>query len=219
MTEMPRFDFSSCEFKSDDELNAALEAGQSKGSKYFNEPGQYEVTIADVEFLKVSEKDPNWGSIKLVYQGTGEKTVNDFLLVPFKTVKYGEKGTLFPFKKVSQFCGALGVEVRASNLGESMKTVFGRLEKLKGQSLKIDLGYRGSYVKYNRAGDEKYFTIVGKDGNVLRDNTSMDALKFADKAAALAYAESNQIAVERFMSVLQYDKSASGASLAASTGW
>src|SRR5688572_353681 len=130
MTELPRFDFSQCAIKDDEELEKALAASQGQ-SKFFS-PGRYDVTIEEVTYNGLNKKDESWGNLEVVYKGAGEKTIKDYLLIPFKSVDFGEKKTKFPFLKVRQFCAALGVEVKGSNLEESMKSVFGRVEKLKG---------------------------------------------------------------------------------------
>lgn len=217
--EMPRFDFSGATIKTDEELVAAEAGDKKKGDKYFR-PGQYDVVIEDVVFQGMAAKDPNWGKLAITYKA-GEKTIMDFVLIPFKDVTYGENKTLFPFKKVQNLASALGTPVTIATLGDSMKTLFGRPEKLKGRPVKIEVGYQKGYVKYNGKNAEGATTYIlcDKEHNPVRDN-SLNVVTFPDFDAALGYATENKIPVDRYVNVLSYTASAVAATTAtAKSDW
>jgi hypothetical protein len=215
--EMPRFNFSKSSIKTDEELQAAAEAS-NKGSKFF-QPGKYEVVIDAVEYKGPAKGDPTWGNLEVTYKGAGEKTIRDYILVPFQDVKYGDKGTLFPFRKVQNFGESLGTTVTMANLEAAMKALFANPEKLKGRPVSIEVGYRKGHVKYLGKHDDgtKRYGIVDRDGNSVRD-ADMKSVEFPDFEAALGYAEDQKIPVDKFVNVLSYEKS-SVAAPKASTGW
>lgn len=216
--DMPKFDFSGCEFQDDSELQTAMDAA-NKGSKFF-QPGRYEVVIDEVKY-EGAAKDPNWGKLTVVYKGTGEKEQKDFLSIPFKTFKYkGDRGeTLYPFKKIAQFSAALGVEVKQSNVAESMKSLFGRPEKLKGRPLVIEIGYQRAYAKYaGKDGDAAVYNLITREGTALADATGK-VLTFGDREAVEAHATQEKIPFDKFSNVLSYSKSANASSVAESTSW
>lgn len=206
---MPRFDFSQCEIKDDEQLEAKI-AEQALGGKYF-EPGKYDVVVDDVEFTGLSEKDPTWGNLQVTLKGTNDRTIKSFIMIPFKEVTYGEKKTMFVFRQFRTFCSALGVTVTRANLEETMKTVFAKPERLKGTALSIEVGYQKGYVKYagkSEDGGAKY-TIHTQDGNPVC-GPDQRPLIFPDRAAANNYAIENGIAIDKFPRVLSYTASASG---------
>lgn len=214
--EMPRFDFSGSAIKDDEELQSQVDKS-TKGSKFFA-PGRYDVTIESVTYKGLA-KDPNWGALEVVYKGTGDKTIKDQVQIPFKDFKFnGERGeTMFPFKKVQAFAGALGVEIKRTNAEEALKTLFARPEKLAGRPLKIEVGYRKAYAKYvGKEGDQKVYNLAHRDGTLESDANG--AVKFYDYESVEAYANQKNIGFDKFVNVLAYEKS-SDTGLAPESGW
>lgn len=207
--ELPRFNFSSATIKTEDEL-AALEATQGKkGDKYLSKPGKYEVVIQTIEVTGPATSDPTWHKVRFTYMDAGERTIRDTVMVPTTDLVYGEKKTLFPFKKLQRFTGALGYELTASNVGEIMKTVFGQLKKLEGRPVSIEVGYQSAYIKYmGKDGEASVYNIIDRDGNPVRD-AELNAVKFPDVDSAKNYAASASIQLG-FANVLAYEKSAAG---------
>lgn len=213
LADMPSFDTLQSAYEDD----AALDKELSKsGSRYFD-PGKYEVEIANVEYTGPA-KDPKWGKLQVTFKGPGEKEIRDTLLIPHVNEKYGDSGTLRPFKKLRDFGQSLGVNVTPSELKTAMKTLFSRPQKLVGSVISIDVGYQGAHLQYVR--DSRQYQIVLGDGNVARDTKTMEALTFPDRQSAGVHAsEQLKIELEKGVRVLNYGKSSSGANLAAEQGW
>lgn len=210
--QMPKFDFSSCEITTDEQLDAEL-SKQNQRSKYFD-PGKYDVTIDEVEYMGTTEKDPTWGKLSLTFKGAQERTIMGMILLPFNNIYYGAKKTTFPFKKFSNFCSALGVQVKRENLESTLKSTFGQPDKLKGLALSIEVGYEKGYIKYagkNTEGGTTY-CVHTNDGNKVCSAEGTPLL-FPDRAAALNYAKDNGIAVDEYPRVLNFSQAASGSGL------
>lgn len=207
--EMPKFDFSSCEIATDEQLDAELNK-QNNRAKYF-EPGKYDVTIEEAEYMGETAKDPNWGKIGLTFKGTQERTILGMVLVPFRDIYYGAKKTTFPFKQFKGFCTALGVEVKRENLESTLKQTFSRLDKLKGRAISIEIGYQKGYVKYaGKVNDAATYCLHTQDGNKVCDAEGK-VVVFPDRAAAINYATDNGIAIDEYPRVLSYAPVAGGA--------
>lgn len=219
--EMPKFNFSQSSIKTDDEFNK--QEGDQSGSKYLR-PGRHEVVITKVEYTGPGN-DKNWGKFTLTLTGTGDKTTRMFLLVPFRDVMYVNpngkgKPTGLMFKKFKDAMSALGVTISVETLGTVLPTYFGNGgEALVGAKLAIELGYDGNYIKYagkNEDGTKRY-EIALKDGSVLLDKVSMQPVTFPDPNAAEAYAQSSQIIIQKFPSILEVAAPAGGPSLGETT--
>lgn len=220
MLNLPKFNFSDCSIQSDEQLDAEL--AKSAGNSKFFQPGRHEVKVKSVEFRKINERDPNWADLEVVLEGTGEKTIKDFISVPLKDVKFRNNGkeSLWPFKKVKQFCEAHGVELSISALTDGLNAVF-RNPALVGAAVVAEIGYRKGYVKYmgKRDNGEKIYQLIDKDGNAVRSGADQPAVEFADFDAALNYAEDQKIPVDKYVSVLKYEKSAAGGALTQNSNW
>lgn len=199
---MPKFNFDGCSIKDDGELEAEL-AKSSRQDKYFR-PGKHDVVIKAVEFTGLAKNDDSWGQLSVTYEGTGEKTMMDFILFPFKDVKYGPKATLYPFKKLQSFCSALGVELKASNIKDVMTKTFGKPEKLVGSGLSIDVGYQKAYAKWTSkdASGANLYNLILADGSVAQENGV--AKTFPGYEAVEAYATEKKIGYDKFCQVTSY---------------
>lgn len=198
--EIPRFDFDDCKM-TDEEVDEA----EKKDNNNFFKPGKYDVKIVDVEYTGPA-KDPNWGKFKVVFEGTNGRQIMDFPLVPFKSVVYKseKKDTFFPWKKFKSFCGGLGIDVKRSNVESVLKNHFADVKKLCQRNLKIDVGYQRGHV--SGAGDNVNFKIVLGDGNDLINVKTKETIFFADRAAAHNYADEKGLTIDKYVSVLGYDK-------------
>lgn len=216
--ELPRFDFSGCSIKSDEELSE-LEAKQGSFDKYIDKPGKYDVVIQDVVIQGPGKKDPSWTVLKFTYADAAGRTLNDFVSVPSCEITYGEKKTLAVFKRTQKFCGAMGHDLKATNVGDVLKAVFGRLGKLKDRSLSIDVGYTKGRIAYQGKKEDgsTYYHLIDRDGNPVR-NAALEAVEFGDAAAAKAYAKVNNIEVG-YAEVLAYAPGVAAAPKAAPAGW
>jgi hypothetical protein len=208
---MPKFKLAKSEIQTDDVLNAALDAEKGGKNDYF-EPGHYDVVIDEVEYMGPAKNDTTWGNFKVTLKGTGEKSINSYILVPFQDYRYGEKKSLFPYRNLKSFCDAIGVTLSTKDIDTTLQTVFGQPEKLKGTSVSIDVGYQKGYVKYHgktSEGGQKY-CLHTRDGNVVCSDLTKQPIVFADRAAAINYAADNGIAIDKYVNVLSYAPSAAG---------
>lgn len=216
----PSFDFSG-ETITDEEL--AEEMNKSFGGKFLK-PGLHEVKIKEIAFEKVNKTDPSWTDLVVTYEGTGEKTIREWLSIPTRTVKFkGRRGeNVYSFKKCVQFAKALGVELMASNLQTAIPSLFAKPERLVGTPLKITVGYRQAHAKFvKKEGENQIFNLVLADGNVHKDRASGEVVTFPNQDAVEAYCKEAKIGFDSFPNVQKYDVSDTPASLgsAASAGW
>lgn len=208
MSEMPKFDFSGCSIKNDEDLDQALAGDAKKESKVFK-PGKHDVVIKAVVFEGMAKKDKTWGQLKVTLEGTNEKKTNVWVMFPTQDVKYGDKGTMFPFKKLQEFSKALGVELKASNLKPSLQSLFQKPEKLVGKSLSVKMAYEKAYPKFASKGDDGVnLNIILGDGStlleggvplVIKGTTSEEAYQAAEK-----FALDNAIDYSGFPQVVEY---------------
>lgn len=200
--QMPKFDFSAASVRTSEELDALTPA--RKESPYFK-AGKHEVKIVDVEYRGIAKGDTNWGSLALTYEGVGNKTIKEFVLIPFKDIVYGEKKTTYPFRKLQDLVAGLGLELTPETLPSVMSTLFANTDALKGLNIAIEVGYQNAHAKYSRpnADGVSTVTIVKKDGTVLND-ASGTPLTFADGNSAQEYANQVGIKFDAFMNVLSH---------------
>jgi hypothetical protein len=220
MTDLPKFNFSGVSVKSEEELNAKLAESDTR-SKYFR-PGKHAVTINNVVYQGLAGDD-RWGKFLLTLGGVGGKETTAQLIVPLRDVMYRTKAgkeTAFMFKKMVGFMKALNVDLTIGNLEDTLKTWFSNPAKsLVGQELLIEIGYNGNHIRYDgkdTTGSAKY-VIQMKDGSVVCDSDTVPMI-FTTKDAALAHAETLQISIEEYSSVLGYEASPT-AKRANVSGW
>jgi len=203
---MPKFNFSKATFTSEAALQEAT--GKKSGGKESKvmRPGRHEVTISAINELGAAAKDPSWYKFSLILTGTGGKEIRDLIMVPTTDVVYGADKTMFPYNKLKNLLGALGVSLTVDNLGESLNATFGDLASLVGKNLAIEVGYQKSHVRFlrNDIGEMTGVRIVnGRTKQDLVDASGV-VLTFPDIAAAEAHVQANNIPYDAFPSVLSY---------------
>lgn len=213
--EMPRFAFENMSFKDDSEVEA-YEAKQNEGKKTFVDkhfkPGRYEVVIEKVEFKGKATKDPTWLNVIVHLKGTGEKRINTLIQVPTQDIKYGDKGTLFPYQNYKKFCAAAGREIKSvSDVPATTKALFAQPEKLVDLPIIAEMGYEKAYAQYvgKKEDGSKVYNLIGRDGEAARDADGV-ILTFGDHAAVELYCNtaSPKIQYSPYLSVRAFDKSA-----------
>lgn len=217
-TPIPKFQFNNNSVKTDSDLEAlTAKSGTGGGSKYLD-TGVHQTAIQTVEYVGAAP-DSRWGKFKIVYEGTGNKTTSEFLLVPFGEVMYrgnSGKDTMYPFQRVQRFMKALGVDLKVSNLQDILTEYFSNPSKsLVGQNIAVTVGYEGNHVKYlrkNPAG-ELEFGIVDKDGQAL------SPMVFPDRVSATEHAEQNQIQLRSFPAVLNHATSNTPTKKVSAANW
>lgn len=213
---IPKFNFNNNSIKSDKDLDEKL-AESGSLDKYLR-AGKHEVTITGVEYVGTA-KDSRWGQFKITYMGTGEKTTQEWLLVPFQDAHYtgtSGKETLFPFKRVQGFVKALGGKLTNSSLESTMNTYFAKPEKgLVGLNLAITVGYEGNHVDFK---SKDQYVITMKDGSTLADQDGK-SLVFTTRDAAVEHCEQQSVSIDKYTRVLSYDMSSTGPKKVVGGNW
>lgn len=207
MSVLPKFNFSESPIKTQQELEQSLDA-LNPGGKYFR-PGRHEARVTGVEY-KGTASDPNWGKFMLTLEGTGGKTIKTLVMVPFKSIDFIDKNgrpTKFLYQKFTNLMSGLGYPgLRVEDLQTVLPEVWTKPEKtVVGREVGIEVGYQGNHVRYDgkdEIGNKKY-ALEMADGSTLCD-ASGRVMYFNDYEAALGHAESNQIVIDRFTSVLSF---------------
>lgn len=198
--DMPRFDFSGCSIKTDEELEKTLAEDKKKGR--FNQ-GKHGVVIKAVKWDGLCKKDDTWGQIVFTYEGTGEKEISDLIQIPFKDITYGSSKTTFPFRKLTEFCAGLGVQLKATNLQTVMQSTFSKPEKLVGTALDIDVGYRKAYARFVRKnGDIVLYSLILSDGAAYQENGIIKL--FEGYKAVEEFANNSKIEFDKNINVTRY---------------
>lgn len=214
---MPKFDFSNSDVTTDEQMEAEL--AKAAGGKYLA-PGRYEVKISEVKWAGLAKGDSTWGMLDLKLL-SGEKEASARVYLPFASPKYGEKQTMIMFKKFKSFCEALEVSVTVASLEQTMKDIFANEGKrLVGARLAVTIGYENGYLKYAGKGEDSVarYNLCTADGNPVC-GADKQPLVFADKAAGQAYAQDNQIRIDPFPRVTQYEVATGGSGLSTNDPW
>ena len=200
--EAPKFNLglANLEFKDEAEFEKAKEGG--KGFQ----PGNYDLQIVAAEFHKnkttgsiYCDKDPTWFNVKLKLAGAEERTCQYWVQVPTSKLKFGDKGTMFPAKKFTEFMAAIGLPVALADLGAVVPKWFSDPSKLVGRKCNVDIDYEGAHAK--KVGDE--FVIVKGDGKSVEDEAGK-AVSFPDFDSAKNYAEGLGLTL-RYPSIVKFN--------------
>lgn len=222
VNEIPKFSLSKAKIKTEEELQARI-VEQGGGEQKYLRPGKHDVTISSVTY-EGKAKDDNWGKFLLTFAGLANKTTTTMLLVPLSDVEYRTadgKVTTFLYTKFRNFMTALGINVTVDTLEDVLNGNFAKPEKtLVGRTVTIDLGYDGNHVKYIGKSEigEKTYNITMRDGSTLSSGTGQ-TLTFSDYDSAMAHAETSQISIQKFPSVLSFTPSANLKSVKTASNW
>lgn len=222
MTDLPKFNFSGMSVKSEEELNAKLAESDTR-VKYFR-PGKHTAKITNVVYQGLASDD-RWGKFLLTLTGVGGKETTAQLIIPLRDVMYRTKSgkeSAFMFKKAQTFLRAIGVDLTINNVEDVLKEQFSKPEKtLVGQELVIEIGYNGNHIRYDGktpTGDARY-VIQKRDGSVVTDANAAPEV-FTTREAALNHAETLDLPIEQYSSVVNYERVAGApAALSNASGW
>ena len=223
MSNLPSFDFSGSTIRTEEELNASLDKTQKKDTSKVFQPGNYDVTIDEVEYVGAA-KDPNWGRLKLTLKGTGTKQILDWVSIPVKDVVYiGKNGkpTAYMFQRFKRFAAALGVAVTPETLAEKMKVLLGKDgSALKNQVVTVTIGYSSAYVNYagkDEAGLAQFkitFPARGQQAETDLVGPNGKVMLFPDRQSAEEHAIGASINLQKFPEVREYSLAATQKKLA-----
>lgn len=190
------------DIKNDKELEEAI----AKEGRRF-EPGNVTLKITKPRFhinketqVATCAKDPTWFNVAVTLEAADGRTKDYFIQVPTSKVKYGEKGTLFVFKKFMEFMGGIGESVTMQNLGKLVPKYFASEEamakNLTGKTLNVDMGYDGPHAE--KCDDDTY-KLVLKSGDYSEDG---EVVKLPDIASMKVFAESKGVKLS-FVEILK----------------
>lgn len=147
------------------------------------EAGLHDVTIDSVEEKGAMKNDDSWFMYRVVYKGTGNRTISDLICVPTQDILYNGKPGLF--QKVQRwFKQVLNETLTADNVGTVLTKYLKDPKKLVGLNLKAKVGYNGWHAGYV---SKDVFNLVNKKGEALGDEEGV-ALKFSSRNAAKEHA-------------------------------
>lgn len=194
MTDVPQFNLTAnnIDYDSDEALQEAVE---KVGGKFFDTPGNFDLTIVAADFHKNKDTgsiyckgDNSWFNVQLTFRGSDEKEINHWLQIPTTSITFGEKKTLAVFRKLQQFFFGIGEAVTINSLNGLLQKYFAKPEKLVGQKVNADLGYEGPYVAKSAESDD--FVVMVKGKPMQEDGADV---KLPDRASAVQYAKSQGI--------------------------
>lgn len=191
------------DIKSEEELAAAQQKEQG-GNRL--RPGLHHVTVTDVKSHGPSQKDKTWMQLEFVLTGADDKTANPRILVPFKKLKYGEKGTTFPLVKFREFMAGFGVEFKVEDTLAVVQEWFSKVKKsFIGKELEIEIGFRKAHAQYIDKDEDgnSIWHLIDKEGKTIVDDSG-EALVFPKREAVQAYAGDNNIPFAAFSDILKY---------------
>lgn len=185
----------------DTELAKASAPRTQQNTSRFFEPGEHQVQISEVTDLGVSAGDPTWRKLKVTYSGMDGRTINEFMLVPTVSAKYGPNKTDYIFVKLTRFASALGLTLDTKTSNVIIPKMFNNdAEYLRGLKLGIQVAYKDHSAQYVERG---VFRLVDPKGvPVLNDQG--EPLTFSDKPAAELYCVQNGIKFSKYSDVTRH---------------
>jgi hypothetical protein len=204
MASEPKYDFSGCSI-TDEEMDDKL---NKTGNSIFR-PGEYPVEIVESKILATEDNkgglakgDKTWVNWLIKFEN-GEKKISTILMVPTSRVTYGAKESPYPFRRLKEFFKSIGIEVKISNLGETLNKYFKKANSLVGLSATVRVGYRDAHGTSIKVGDDVKVQIVNSN-NLPLVGADNKTLIFDDYEAAAEYADDNNIAYNSFPEVLGF---------------
>lgn len=200
--EMPAVDFS--QFNISDEEFAKATA---EGGSYFR-PGKHDVTVTEAVYDGQCESDDTWAKVKLTLSGTGDKTIDHWLLLPLKSHKFRTKkgtDTTFCFKKFTGFCAAMGVYVSKDNVPKIVKSFYPPAT-LVGVTFSVNMDYTRARPEQSKTNAGQYHVRL-ISGDTLTDDNGKEIL-FADPASAYAHGKDMvpPLDMDSRVSIVSFDK-------------
>lgn len=200
--QIPSFDPTDHIVGTEAEFNKELNKGQNN---FIKEPGEYVLSVADIEVRGVSEKDENWFSTKFTLENAEGAKFNYFQLFPRKRVnnfKYGPKKTTFVYKGLMDFMRGFGINLEFETAMGTLAKVYEDITVLQDKKITVILGYTGPYVAYKGKSIEgnNQYVIINKGTPVLDEEGS--ELIFPDWRAAENYAAGVSLKLQKFMEMV-----------------
>lgn len=190
MSEAPSFNLAQGNLDIKNEEEFQEQAAKETGGKAL-QPGNYTLKIQNPDFHPNKETgsiyckgDPTWFNVKVeLVAADGERSLRHWVQVPTQKVRFGQKGTLFVFKKLKEFMAALGEDLTVDNLATVVPKYFNDPKALEGKEVDADVGYEGDYIE--PAGNGQFRIVKG--GEAYQEDG--ETVTFPDRDAARNYAE------------------------------
>lgn len=156
-------------------------------------PGRHEdVLITEcVEHPENPEKprqDPTWVVLKLGLK-QGRQEMNFFLMLPTKSLVYGEKRSDIPFQRLRDFVKAVGITLTKENASLVIGRILNNPECLVGLRINVIVKHSGFYS----CAENGAIVIRSRDDKPVLGDDGVNPLCFPDFAAAKAFAVSQNM--------------------------
>lgn len=127
---------------------------ESSNGPKFLQPGTHQVKITEVVEDGSPAADSTWVKLKITYEDKEGKSLRkQLLLVPTESLEYGADRKQAPKRNLLSFLNALGENVSAKNLPQTISKWFEKPQRLVNQRLEVKVGYSNSHAKYVSKGN------------------------------------------------------------------
>lgn len=193
MTNAPVFNLSANNIDITDE--ALQEELAKTGGKWFDDAGNYDLTITAADFHVGKETktiycpgDSTWVNVKVTLS-LDDKSVDTWIQVPTTSLSFGEKKTFGPYRKFQQFMFGIGEAPTTATIQKLLMKYFAKPSVLVGMKVNVDLGYEGAYVA--KVADSDEYNVIIKGSPMKEDGVEV---RLPDRSSAIQFAKSKGIA-------------------------
>jgi hypothetical protein len=168
--EMFKFKVNQVQDVSAEEFEAFEKEAEGGGSKFFDDPGSYELRVTEVKTLGPQTSDSTWVGLIVKLASVTDQTISMFLAVPTCNLNYVTKSgstTKFMYKKYKEFLTALGIpDVTQANVLTFAPKLFseGKIIDLSVQGI---LNYEGAYAKFHGKTDDGVSYVLIQNNEVV----------------------------------------------------
>lgn len=202
--QIPKFD--ATDHISGKEEEFQKELNKAGGNKFIKDPGEYILTVQDIENKGIAKSDANWLNLRFKLETANGESFNLFQLFPLKRVdnfKYGPKKTLFVYRGLMDFLRAFGVTLEFDTAMATIGGLLGNMEAFIGKKIRVEIGYTGPHTQYiGKDGDKNQYVIINK-GERLKDEEGVEMI-FPDWKAAENYAAGVSLKLQGFPEILKF---------------
>jgi hypothetical protein len=185
---------------SEQDLQSSSKETISSGPKFL-QPGTHQVKITDVTDDGAPQADDTWVKLKITYEDKEGKSLrNQLLLVPTQSLDYGPDRKQGPKRNLLAFLNALGENVSAKTLPQTISKWFEKSQRLVNQRLEIKVGYSNSHAKY--LGKNNFQLVDSKEQPVLDSNG--EPISAADRKALELMAQQRGLRFDAYPSVVAF---------------
>lgn len=164
------FNFNAEELKNN--TTADKEANGKRGGKFFNQNGEYDVTLSVVKAEPKAAPNAHWVGVQLECKDADERAIKFFIDFPITSVLTNEvngKSVYYAYSSLKRFLVGCGLaenvgDIKSENIMEYVPMVFADPEAtLNGQEAVVTCKWKKDTVHIELR--EGYFLLVDHEGN------------------------------------------------------